>query len=248
MSELSVSTPIYSGPLDLLLFLVRRAEVDLSSLPIADIADQYIEELEKMDRVDLGFAGEYLVMAAQLLKLKSEMVLHEANADPKDLDPRKSLVKQLLEYKRYRDMSFRLREVLDAESKRFPRPEGLVPDHEPDDVYLDDVEVMDLYRTYSRLMREITPDARHHIALDDRPVEEYIRIILDQLEAGEEVDFSALLEERADRAAVIGNFLALLELVRQQKVEIDQDDAGFRVRTKPESPEADESEQHHGAE
>lgn len=234
MSELTISTKHYSGPLDLVLFLVRRAEVDINELPIAEIADQYIAELEKMERVDLEFAGEYLVMAAQLLKVKSEMVL-EASRNVGKSEASRSLISQLLEFKRYRDIARHLLTVQEAAMRAHPRPAGLVPGHEPDEVFLDDVAGYDLWRNWSRLMREITSDHKHQVMLDERPIEEHIKAILAQLEATGVVDFTKLLAaapEGVKRAEVVGNFLALLELVKEQRIQVEQggDEIVIRVR------------------
>jgi segregation and condensation protein A len=231
MTELQIRTNLYTGPLDLLLWLVRRAEVDINDLPVAEIAEQYIIELEAMERVDLGFAGEYLVMAAQLLKIKSEFVLHAASEKGGE-DPRKSLVRQLLEYRMFRDAALGLAGRQAEMLRRHPRPDGLVPEHHPDDVYLDEVNAYDLYRHHARLMREITPNVQHHVVLDEMPIEEYIRLILMQLQKGGVVDFSALLAAAPKREKVIGNFLAVLELVKQQVVDVDQDGAAIVVKTK----------------
>lgn len=239
MSELRISTAVYTGPLDLLLFLVRRTEVDVFDLPVAEIADQYIAELEKMERVDLNFAGEYLVLAAQLLKLKSEMVLHLAEKGEDGHDPRQSLVKQLLEYRRYRDLGQQLEDIQTASLRSHSRPEGLVPEAEREDLFLDEVSAVDLYRVYSRLMREVTADKPHQILMTDRPIEEYIQLILDELLKGNAIDFRALLMRGRKREDAIGNFLAVLEMVKQQKVAIVEDDGVLKLTTPTESSEND---------
>ncbi|NUQ35437.1 MAG: segregation/condensation protein A [Planctomycetaceae bacterium] len=238
MPDLHVAIKQYTGPLDLLLFLVRRAEVDIHNLPVADVAERYVAELQKMERVDLEFAGEYLVLAAQLIKLKSEMVLHQAQRGGKGQDPRESLVAQLLEYKRFRDMALQLGERQMDEARYHGRPSGLIPDAEADDIFLDDISVYHLYREQARLMREITSSQPYRINLDDRPIEEFIRLILLQLEASGKVDFDALGGRQADRQTVIGNFLAILELVKQQKIEVEQEGGSIRIRTaNPDAPQ-----------
>lgn len=229
VSELRISTNVYTGPLDLLLYLVRRAEVDIYDLPVADIADQYIEELKRMERVDLGFAGEYLVLAAQLLKVKSEMVLHAAEQSEIKKDPRQSLVKQLLEYRRYRELGQKLSAVQAEALRRHGRPRGLVPEAEREDLYLDEITTMDLFRVQARLLREISATASHQILLDDRPIEEYVQLILKQLINKQRVDFDALLQATDKREDTIGNFLAVLELVKEQKVELRESEGRLHL-------------------
>src|SRR5262249_55810873 len=115
MAEPHVSTQFYTGPLDLLLYLCRRAEVDVYNLPVAEIAEQYIKELESMAVLDLEYAGEFLTMAASLLKLKSDLVLAQSTQTKEAEEERARLVRQLLEYKRLRDMAFLLGERFDAQ-------------------------------------------------------------------------------------------------------------------------------------
>lgn len=239
MAEMYVATQVYTGPLDLLLFLVRRAEVDIHDLPVAEVADQYIAELEKMDRVDLSFAGEYLVLAAQLLKIKSEMVLHIAEAR-KGQDPRKSLVRQLLEYKQLRELSYDLGDLYADASKRYGRPGNQIPLAEAEENFLEDVQIFDLFREYDRLLGEITPASAHRIELDERPIEVFIKIILQQLLQTGEVDFKALFEAKPKRSTVVGNFLAVLELVKEQKVDVLQDAEQITLKRKQAPQSSDE--------
>jgi len=221
MAEMYVATKVYTGPLDLLLFLVRRAEVDIHDLPVSEVADQYIAELEKMDRVDLSFAGEYLVLAAQLLKIKSEMVLYAADKKASK-DPRQSLVRQLLEYKHLRERSFEMGTLFEDASKRYGRPANQIPLADAEEDFLENVQIFDLYRQYDRLLGEITPAAAHRIELDERPIEEFIKMILQQLLQHGEVDFRTLFAAAPRKSTVIGNFLAVLELVKEQKVDVIQ--------------------------
>jgi len=252
MPELRIRTNVYSGPMDLLFFLVRRAEVDVFDLPVAEIADQYITELEKMERVDLHFAGEYLVLAAQLVKLKSEMVLHQADMAKGGEDPRTSLVKQLLEYKRFRDIAAALSDMQADQLRRHPRPSGQIPVLQEPGEYLEEATVYDLYREHFRLVREITPSQPHAVLLDEVPIEEYIRRILHQLLRHGSVDFATLFAigghddagdgnmvqspagELSRRLAAIGNFLAILELVKSQQVDVEQQGSVIKILPKTE--------------
>src|SRR5690606_917302 len=154
MAEVRVQTQVYTGPLDLLLYLCRRAEVDIYDLPVAEIAEQYIVELEKMETIDLEYAGEFLTMAASLLKLKSDLVLARSMEQSAAESERARLVKQLLEYKRIRDMAALLGERYDSQAMRHSRPGGTLSADAPDsdnDTYLEDISVVDLYRVFHRL-------------------------------------------------------------------------------------------------
>lgn len=158
MPEPRVSTELYTGPLDLLLYLCRRAEVDIYNLPIAEIAEQYIKELEAMQVLDLEYAGEFLTMAASLLKLKSDLVLAQSTQTKEAEAERAKLVRQLLEYKRLRDLAYLVGERFAAQSKRHGRPNDLLVPPEVDssnDTYVENVSPVDLYRAWARLEGEI---------------------------------------------------------------------------------------------
>ena len=229
MGEVRVQTQVYTGPLDLLLYLCRRAEVDIYDLPVAEIAEQYILELEKMETIDLEYAGEFLTMAATLLKLKSELVLARSEERNEAEQERARLVRQLLEYKRIRDMTALLGERYDAQARRRGRPGGLLQAETPEsdnDTYVEDISVVDLYRVFHRLYGEVAAPVAHLVDLTDKPVRYYIDLILAQLREHGKVDFAGLLGDKRDKSELIGNFLALLEMVKQRDISIEQNEAG----------------------
>jgi segregation and condensation protein A len=225
MSEVRVQTKVYTGPLDLLLYLCRRAEVDIFELPVAEIAEHFVQELEQMPQLDLEHAGEFLVMAATLLKLKSDLVLARGTEQQQAEAERARLVTQLLEYKRIRDMAARLSAMYDRQALRHARPPGQMSGESPEsdnNTFLEDISLVDLYRVFHRMYGEIAEPKPHYVDLSDRPVRWYIERILEQLRASGRVDFEALLGAGRGRAEVIGNFLALLEMVKQREVSVEQ--------------------------
>ncbi len=225
MVEPRVTTSVYTGPLDLLLYLCRRAEVDIYDLPVAEIAEQYILELEGMQVLDLEFAGEFLTMAANLLKLKSDLVVARSEQQQQAQAERSKLVRQLLEFKRIRDLAGILDESWDRQSRRHSRPGGLLGADHPDssnDTYLEQVTVVDLYRVFHRLHGEVQAPRPHLISLEDRPVRYYVELIMAQLRTQGSVDFSKLVGPKGTKADKIGNFLALLEMVKQHEISIEQ--------------------------
>jgi segregation and condensation protein A len=229
MGEVRVQTQVYTGPLDLLLYLCRRAEVDIYDLPVAEIAEQYIVELEKMETIDLEYAGEFLTMAANLLKLKSDLVLARSEERKAAEEERSKLVKQLLEYKRIRDMAALLGEAYDKQAKRHGRPGGQLKSETPEsdnDTFLEDITVVDLYRVFHRLYGEIEAPRPHLVDLTEKPVRHYIELILKQLKETGRVNFAELVGPKKDKGEIIGNFLALLEMVKQREVSVEQQDDG----------------------
>ena len=245
MSEPRVATSMYTGPLELLLYLCRRAEVDIYDLPVAEIAQQYVKELEAMQVLDLEYAGEFLSMAASLLKLKSDLVVARSEQGKHAEAERSRLVRQLLEYKRIRDLAAMLGEAWDRQAMRHGRPGGLLGGDAPDggnDAYLEQVTAIDLFRVFQRLYGEVAAPAPHLIELDSRPVKFYIDQIVEQLRTQGRVDFSSLVGAHRRKADVIGNFLALLEMVKEREVVIAQREDG-EIEISPPLQEETESGQ-----
>ena len=187
-----VNLNAYSGPLDLLLYLVHRHEIDLNNIPIAQLTQQYLEHLKRIERVDVELAGEFLVMAATLLEIKSAMLLPrpEANADSSEqeetattlADPRYELIQQLLAYKRFKDAAGELTQQREQWNRRYPyRPverktvTGInctAPNTTTEmiDVDLETITILDLYQAYARVLETVGHQpAMHEVIYDDNP-------------------------------------------------------------------------------
>jgi len=253
-SEYKVRLEAFEGPLDLLLHLVRKAEVDIGAIPLAQIADQYVDHLRGIDRIDIELAGEFLVVAATLLELKSRLLSPPENtADETDVgggesadaltDPGSELVRKLLEYKKTRDAADELDERAEAWARRgVVGPLGVdaealrdAAERQIEDVDLEDVGVYDLVEAFAQIIAQVDMSrlGDHHVLLDDddTPIEEHAEHIVDRLrhatpsELGRrELPLRALFQGKG-RGAMIGMFLALLELVRDQRVGVHQDEA-----------------------
>jgi len=215
----------YSGPLDLLLYLIRREEVDIYDIPIAKITEQYCQYIEMIRQVDPDSVGQFLVMAATLMEIKSRMLLPkppEETPDEEEIDPRAELVRQLLEYKKYKDAAERLKQRVEEFSRRWPRPKP--PGLPAEGVELEDASVWDLLAAFNRLMVQtgrVGPS--HEIVYDDTPVVVHAARIVETLQkAGGAAKFAVIFAGRS-RAECIGLFLALLELIRRRRVRAEQD-------------------------
>ena len=225
MADYRVNLDIFAGPLDLLLYLVRKEEVDIYDIPIAKITDQYIRYIEMLKSLDIDLAGDFLVMAATLMHIKSAMLLPKTEPDQigaDDLaDPRTELIRQLLEYKKYKDAANLLNDAADKHKERFPRPDSIIeslnPDTEPQ-IDIDHVSVWDLLEAFASLM-QATGAARaiRHIK-DDTPIDLYQIEILHRLQTEGPMSFERIFESKPNRVVMIGLFLALLELVREKLV------------------------------
>jgi len=228
MPEYRVNLEIYNGPLDLLLYLIRREEVDIYDIPIARITEQYVQYVDLIRQLDPNLAGDFLVLAATLLEIKTRMLLptppaEEVTAEQLQIDPRAELVRQLLEYKAFKDAAGDLREAAEMQALRFGR-QVAPPADEQRQLDLESVQVWDLLDAFSRLMEAVgaRPGA-HEVIYDDTPVELHAADILDRLQRDGPLTFRRIFEGRSGLGELLGLFLALLELVRLRKVFASQD-------------------------
>lgn len=222
--DYQVKIDAFQGPVDLLLYLVKRQEVDIFDIPIARITDQFLEYLRLLEIIDVEQAGEFLVMAATLMEIKSRMLLPRAEvADEAEADPRLELVRQLLEYKKFKDAAARLEEQAELRITRLPRlPVDTFAPPDPTQQPLRAVELWDLVSAFGRLMRETLTLQPQQIVMDHTPIQVYMEQILQRLTAESPLRFSALFTPPHQRARLVGLFLAILELIRGRCVAVEQ--------------------------
>lgn len=230
--EYRVQIDVFSGPLDLLLYLVRKQELEIVDLPIAAITAQFLEFLEVLELLDLELAVDFVVMASSLVEIKSRMVLPQPAEQVAEMveiesDPRADLVRQLLEYKRFKDASKLLEEHASDWQQRYPR---LSDDHpqsgsNPAHDHIKEVELWDLVSALSRVLRINTAAAPKSIVYDDTPISTYIERIRERVLAEGTVKFSDFFEGANVRSKITGIFLAILELLRHYKFRATQPNA-----------------------
>ncbi|KHE90920.1 MAG: segregation/condensation protein A [Candidatus Scalindua rubra] len=226
-TEYKIDLDTYNGPLDLLLYLIRREEVDIYDIPITKITDQYMAYLNEIQSIDIGLAGDFLVMASTLMYVKSQTLLPRSEVtEEEDMeDPRLELVKQLLEYKRYREVSSAMTRLSEERGQRFSRPEvRLIDGGKEDDekLNLEEVDVWKLAQFFSGFMKQTLGDVIQKIVYDDTPVHIYMDKVLNRLAKAYVISLRELLYDRQGKAELIGFFLALLELVRLKKIKLEQ--------------------------
>jgi segregation and condensation protein A len=221
----TVAIDAFHGPLDLLLYLVKRHEVDVLDIPIAMIVDQFLEHVRVVKELDHEFAGDFIVMAATLFDIKCRMLLPpEAHAeDEEQADPRRELVKQLLEYRKFKDAAAALEERAEAQGTRVPRQEPVEPGA-PATPAVKPVELWDLVSAFARLMRETQALQPATIAVDDTPQYVYEARIRERVRAEGRVRFRDVFTPPYFKARLIGIFLAVLELVRNHGLGLEQGD------------------------
>lgn len=222
--DYQVDVESFRGPLDLLLYLVKHHEVDICDIPIARIAEQFLSYLNLIQAIDVEWAGDFLVMAATLTEIKSKLVLPRAEeSDEEEEDPRLELVRQLVEYKRFKDAAALLDVQAEKHLTRLPRQPVEIPAQPaPDQQPLRHVELWDLVSAFGRLMRETAALQAHHIVLDDTPQHVYTEQILERLRSAPRVAFSELFVPPHTRGRLLGIFLAILELIKGQRIVAEQ--------------------------
>lgn len=240
MTDYRVNLDIFAGPLDLLLYLVRKEEVDIYDIPIAQITDQYLRYIEMLKSFDMDLAGDFLVMAATLMQIKSAMLL--PRAEPQQFngdglaDPRAELIRQLLEYKKFKDAANLLDAAADSRLERFARPgsiiERLSPDAEPE-IDLEQVSVWDLLEAFDSICSATGAGVEIGHIKDDTPIDLYQIEILHRLQTEGPMTFERIFEGSVSRIVMIGLFLALLELIREKLVWAEQTARSSSIYLRP---------------
>lgn len=218
-----VTLDAFHGPLDLLLHLVKRSEVDVRDIPVARIAEQFLDHLHAIQTIDVEWAGEFLVMAATLMEIKSKLLLPRADEAPaaEADDPRRELVRQLVEYRKTKEAAGHLDRL--AEERQFHVPR-VPPDDEEGATSprLRAVELWDLVSAFGRLVRETESLQPLHLVEDETPQAAYVDLVRAKLRNGRPVAFRDLFEPPLSRRRLIGVFLALLELIKLAEVTFEQ--------------------------
>jgi segregation and condensation protein A len=231
LADYRVNLDIFAGPLDLLLYLVRKEEVDIYDIPLAKITNQYLQYVEILKQFDVDLAGDFLVMAATLMEIKSAMLLPKAEPEAmtadEAADPRAELIRQLLEYKKFKDAANLLGAAAEQQKERFGRPASLIDRLEPEaepELDMDQVSVWDLLEAFDTICKAIgTTTYTGHIK-DDTPIDLYQIEILHRLQTEGPLTFERIFELKPNRLVMVGRFLAMLELIRDKLVWAEQGD------------------------
>jgi segregation and condensation protein A len=222
--DYNVDLETFHGPLDLLLFLVKRHEVDIRDIPIARVAEQFLEYLNVLQFIDVEWAGEFLVMAATLMEIKSKMLLPRGEEGPaEEDDPRLELVKQLIEYKKYKEAAALLEDQAERQLARLTRlPAASTRPLDPAQAPLSRVELWDLVSAFGRLMRETSALQPRTIVLDETPIHVHMERILDLVGRRARTPFREIFTPPHSRGRLLGLFLAILELIKANRIKADQ--------------------------
>jgi len=220
-----VRLEIFEGPLDLLLHLIRQQEVDIYDIPIAEITRQYLEYVELMRELDLEVAGEFILMAATLIQIKVRMLLpRESLEDDEDQeDPRAELVRRLLDYQRFKEVSEELHDKEDKQRRVFSRNYfDWEKQYEEKEVVLKDVTMFDLLTAFKQALANAPAVDSHTVTTIMVTVEDQIEFIEKQLAEKERFSFVDLMKNVTERIVVIATFMAVLHLIRDHRIRVQQ--------------------------
>jgi len=221
-----VELDVFEGPLDLLLYLIKQDEVDIYDIPIVRITNQYMQYIDVMKMLDLNIAGEFIVMAATLMMIKSRMLLpvEERPEIEDEEDPRWDLVRQLVEYKKFKDAAAHLGELEVRQENMFSRSgEGIQLGPEPD-IALEDVSIFDLITAFNEALRKAPREELKEIFAEKFTVAEKIDLIIGVMRDKGKASLSRLLAGMTHRYEMVCTFLAILELIRLKQVRAKQSD------------------------
>ncbi|KLU01255.1 MULTISPECIES: segregation and condensation protein A [Rhodopirellula] len=226
-----IDLPVYRGPIDLLLYLVRRQELSLTEMSLAKVVDQYIAHLDVLQELNLGEVGDFLELAATLVEMKSQAVLpkiEDETAEEAVEDTHEALVERLLQYKEIRDAAAVLDEMSARWQTRFERVADDLPNrrNDPADQPIVELEIWDLVSAFGRIMRESAGPPPTEVVYDDTPIHVYMQKIHKELAAQSRVPLVDLVPAGQHKSAYIGWFLAMLELTRHHGAAVDQNDLG----------------------
>jgi segregation and condensation protein A len=222
--DYEVKLDSFEGPLDLLLHLIKKNEVDIVDIPISLITQQYLESIEMMQMLDLDVAGEFILMAATLMHIKSKMLLppdETEEGEEDEGDPREELVRRLLEYRKYKEAA----RELDAKERlgRDSFLRGFFEDMEDDgEEEIPEIGLFDLVEALKEVLKEVSKARVHEVHLEPLSVQEKMLLLRERLQKEGTVTFRALFKNDATRGDVIATFLGLLELVKEKTVSVFQ--------------------------
>jgi len=221
-----ITLPIFEGPLDLLLFLIKREKIDIHDIPIAPITHQYMEYLDLMRELNLDVAGEFMVMAATLIHIKSKMLVPlqptEAQGEEETVDPREELVRRLLEFQRYKEAAGVLHQQAQIRAAQWTRPDTVLPAFDDAGEEMLEAGLYDLIAAFKELLDRRKTLLAHEVESEGPPVEQRMEELLAMIREGESLEFLELFAALETKIAMITTFLALLELIRLKRVRVYQ--------------------------
>ncbi len=239
--DYKVSLEVFEGPLDLLLYLIKKDEVDIYDIPIGRITDQYMEYLQLMKVLDLNIAGDFIVMSATLMLIKSRMLLPvEERKEMDEEDPRWDLVRQLVEYKKFKDAADHLEELEMHMENVFGRESEHVELGAPPDVDLRDASIFDLISSLNEALGRVKEEDLQEIFAEEYTVSQKVTYIVENLKIAKRLSVTDLFTGMVSRQEIVCTFLAVLELIKLNRIAAVQGDHFGEIVVEPREPEPEQ--------
>lgn len=221
---MKVKLEIFEGPLDLLLYLIKKNHINIYDIPISLVLEQYLEYLRLLKLLDVNVASEYLVMAATLIQIKSRTLLpnEEESMEEEEEDPREELVKKLLEYQKYKKVAQSLRKKETNRLKYLTRPDSL-SEYKPENLYFE-ASIFDLITAFKTALKDVPKDVFLEVIKDEFTVEQKIHDILHLLLEKNTIGLNTLFTNSKNKIEIVATFLAILELIRMKEIGVFQKD------------------------
>ena len=219
-----VKLPNFEGPLDLLLYLIKKEEIDIYDIPIAEITKQYLGYIDLMRELDLEVAGEFILMAATLIQIKVRMLLPKSEEPAEEEeDPRAELVRRLLEYQRFKEVAESLEEMEANHRRLYGRSYfDWEKKNENTEVILKDISLFDLLSAFKVVLENIPSVTSHEVGVVGVTIEEQIAFLEERLKTSERLAFQEIVSGMKERVVVIVTFMAILELIRTHRIRVQQ--------------------------
>jgi segregation and condensation protein A len=232
-----IKLDIFEGPFDLLLFLIKKDEVDIYDIPIHDITDQFLEYIELMKILDLEIAGDFIEMVAILMRIKARMLLPKPAhlSDDEYEDPRTELVEKLIAYKQFKEAASVMAEFEEERKKHYTRTFFVMPPTESmlsNEEYLENVSLFDLLVAFKKALDTMPKVTHHEVHRIEVTLEQQQRYLLDKLAQHPMILFQELMAEIKERIVIIVTFVALLDMVSKRQLEIRQTEVFGDIRIK----------------
>jgi len=244
--DYKVKLEVFEGPLDLLLYLIKRDEVDIYDISIERITKQYLEYIASFQVLNIEVAGEFIVMAANLLYIKSRMLLPKdqqmAEEDAEEDDPRWELIRQLIEYKKFKEAASRLRDFETMQEQMYPRIPAVPELASADPLLVEDVGIFDLINAFQKILKRLEKkkpeEDLREIFEENFTVSDKIEYLLQLTSSGVPLRFEECFEEAASRGEIVVTFLAMLELIRLKQLRVRQENPFAEIWIEPTNPDA----------
>ncbi len=231
----------FEGPLDLLLFFIKRDELDIYDIPISYITGEYLEYIQLMEELDLDVASEFILMASMLMSIKAKMMLPREDSETDEIDesdPRYELVQKLLEYKRYKEMSVKMADLDEEARKRYLRgyPEADDVEKQATGEALKDVTLFDLISAFRKVLTDMERKRIvHKVEKIETSIEEQSEFVIDVLSSNGRQSFRQICATITNRVVLVVTFLAVLEMIKEQQINLflEEDPTEFYLDLKP---------------